>query len=88
MSEIEATVPDTPVIPQGLSEAASRRLREWLCDKAYRAMREQTLALVQAAHADSEGLSALEDAFCRDLPIGTGGRRGQVGPGPNRMKSF
>jgi phosphomannomutase len=33
----------------------------------------------------SAALSELEDAFSGPLPIGTGGRRGPCGPGPNRV---
>jgi phosphomannomutase len=43
--------------------------------------------MIEAASEDASGLSRLEDAFCRDLPIGTGGRRGEVGAGPNRINS-
>lgn len=45
-------------------------------------------ALVTRAADDDEALAELEDAFCRDLPIGTGGRRGPVGAGPNRMNEI
>lgn len=31
---------------------------------------------------------ALEDAFCRDLAFGTGGLRGVIGVGPNRMNVY
>ncbi len=37
--------------------------------------------------AQREALAELADAFAGDLPIGTGGRRGPVGPGSNRMNS-
>lgn len=38
------------------------------------------------ALGDDEG--ALEDAFCCDLAFGTGGLRGIIGAGPNRMNVY
>lgn len=47
---------------------------------------------VECSHKDLEGLAsdkvALEDAFYRDLAFGTGGLRGVLGPGPNRMNVY
>lgn len=49
-------------------------------------MRELVDRALGEAGADSNAaLAELEDAFSGPLPIGTGGRRGPCGPGPNRV---
>ncbi|MDV2686226.1 phospho-sugar mutase [Alkalihalophilus lindianensis] len=35
-----------------------------------------------------EDEQALEDCFYKDLEFGTGGMRGEIGPGPNRMNTY
>ena len=40
---------------------------------------------VLARHLDVNHLTLVFDAFWQALPFGTGGRRGRVGYGPNRM---
>src|SRR5271154_1418798 len=55
-------------------------LERWLTDPAFAASRPQLPWLI------AEGQwSGLLDRFCQILPFGTGGRRGAVGIGPNRM---
>jgi hypothetical protein len=39
----------------------------------------------RAAAGDDDARNEIVDAFSGELPIGTAGRRGAVGPGPNRM---
>jgi phosphomannomutase len=69
-----------------LDEAAAARLRQWWTDPAFAAVRPALGRLVsKVVSGDEEATADLADAFSRDLPIGTGGRRGPVGPGPNRM---
>ena len=63
-----------------LGEAAAGRLRRWLSGEipnAYPEILEQHLA--------EEHVDLLFDAFWQVLPFGTGGRRGPVGYGANRM---
>src|SRR5690606_33900716 len=73
------------VLPR-LSEEAGAALSRWRGDARSRDAWPELDARVQAALAgDGEALAELEDAFCQTLPIGTGGRRGRVGPGPNRV---
>ncbi len=63
-----------------LGEGAARRLRLWLSGEipnAYPEILEQHLA--------EEHVDLLFDAFWQVLPFGTGGRRGPVGYGSNRM---
>jgi phosphomannomutase len=65
-----------------------RSIARWLGDSRYaseRAGLEQTLARARAG--DTGALAELADAFAGPLPIGTGGRRGPCGPGPNRVNA-
>ena len=69
----------------------------WLRDPVYADVRSElehtvAVALGVAGAGESEverkaALAELEDAFVGPLPIGTGGRRGPVGAGPNRVNS-
>lgn len=62
------------------------RLRAWFEDPRHADDRAILRArLAAAGSGDAAALADLEDAFAGPLPIGTGGRRGEVGPGPNRM---
>jgi phosphomannomutase len=63
-------------------------VRSWLVQERYASERAGLVELVRAAAAgDAGALAELDDAFSRTLPIGTGGRRGKVGPGPNRFNA-
>lgn len=50
------------------------------------------IALEQDVRKELEAImedeSALEDSFYRELAFGTGGMRGEIGPGPNRMNTY
>ncbi len=61
---------------------AHERLRSWLAGEVPYAYPE-----VLARHLDADRLALVFDAFWQALPFGTGGRRGRVGYGPNRMNS-
>jgi phosphoglucomutase len=63
-----------------LGEKAGERLRDWLDGDIPYAYPE-----VLAQHLDETHLALLLDAFWQVLPFGTGGRRGPVGYGPNRL---
>ena len=70
----------------GLSPAVVLQIGQWLTEPAFAEEREALARLVRAATGGDEAARAeLEDAFARPLPIGTGGRRGACGPGPNRV---
>src|SRR5258708_56117 len=63
-----------------LGSGAAERLRQWTCGSvpyAYPDILEQ--------HLDPRHAGLLLDAFWQVLPFGTGGRRGRVGYGANRM---
>ncbi|KIG12392.1 Phosphomannomutase [Enhygromyxa salina] len=81
-----------------LPESMRAPIRAWLSDPAYadtRAELERTVALAlgvagadpAADKARAQALAELEDAFVGPLPIGTGGRRGPCGAGPNRVNA-
>ncbi len=59
---------------------AHERLRSWLAGEVPYAYPE-----VLARHLDEDRLTLVFDAFWQVLPFGTGGRRGRVGYGSNRM---
>lgn len=63
-----------------VGDRAARRLQQWLAGE---------VPLVDTdiieRHLDITQLALIADAFYQVLPFGTGGRRGRVGYGPNRM---
>src|SRR5438105_1032921 len=61
-------------------DQAARNLRRWLSEPEFVAYRPQLEWLVQTRQ-----YAGLLDRFYQILPFGTGGRRGAVGSGPNRM---
>src|ERR1700676_3396411 len=63
-----------------LKEQALGRLRQWLTEPDFAAYRPQIEWLIQM-----QQWAGLLDRFYQILPFGTGGRRGAVGIGPNRM---
>jgi phosphoglucomutase/phosphomannomutase len=63
-----------------LKDRALKYLRQWLTEADYAAYRPQLEWLIQTRQ-----WAGLLDRFYQILPFGTGGRRGPVGIGPNRM---
>src|SRR4051812_18742878 len=63
-----------------LREQAFPFLHRWLTEPDFAAYRPQLEWLIQTGQ-----WAGLLDRFCQILPFGTGGRRGAVGVGPNRM---
>ena len=55
-------------------------LEEWLSNNLYAAQRDAILG-----HIKHEQYALLLDSFYQIVPFGTGGRRGRVGYGPNRI---
>lgn len=73
--------PDLP-LPLDVRAALARRLAEG----RFASERPEIEGWVRrAAAGDDAALEELKDAFSGPLPIGTGGRRGTCGVGPNRM---
>ena len=71
-----ATVDATP----DQRQAAGEHLSRWLTDAAFAKYRPQIEWLIEQRQ-----WAGLLDRFYQVLPFGTGGRRGAVGIGPNRM---
>ena len=63
-----------------LSDAAKDNIISWLIHDKYSDYREELRGLI-----DDEQWLLLEDSFFRVIPFGTGGRRGTVGIGSNRI---
>ena len=63
-----------------ISASASRALSQWLTDPEFADFVPDIQRLVQTGDADE-----LEDAFRTHIEFGTGGIRGKMGPGPNRI---
>jgi phosphoglucomutase len=68
------------VADEATRHQAQRHLERWLTDPAFAAYRPQLQWLMA-----QKQWAGLLDRFCQILPFGTGGRRGAVGIGPNRM---
>ena len=67
-------------VSEATRESARRHLAEWLTEPELEAYRPLVEHLVAAG-----AFPLLLDCFYQVLPFGTGGRRGPVGPGPNRF---
>ncbi len=70
-------------IPAPYVSAALEALEDWLAEEAFAAYRPQLEHLIEAQAWDF-----LLDAFYQVIPFGTGGRRGLVGIGPNRINPW
>jgi phosphoglucomutase/phosphomannomutase len=70
----------TVSVPEQYREDALRQLSGWWSAPRYAAFRPQIESL-----AKREKWDLLLDSFYRVVPFGTGGRRGPVGVGPNRI---
>jgi phosphoglucomutase len=66
-----------------LKDAALSNLQEWLCDERFALYRPAIVSLIEDGR-----YKLLVDSFYRMLPFGTGGRRGAVGVGPNRINPY
>lgn len=65
-----------------LSSEAVANLTKWLEQPQYAAFRDEIAGLVEKGE-----WAELNDCFYTIIPFGTGGRRGPMGVGPNRMNS-
>ena len=62
-----------------VNEVTYRNAKTWLTEPAYSEFLEPLMALIRP--------TPLIDSFYQRIPFGTGGRRGLVGVGPNRMNA-
>ncbi len=70
-------------VDPAIREPALASLRRWLTDDEFVAYRPQLERMVEKGRWDF-----LLDSFYRTIPFGTGGRRGPVGIGTNRINSY
>ncbi len=70
-------------VDDALKEQALKHLGQWLTESEFAAYRPQLEWLVR-----DKQWAGLLDRFYQILPFGTGGRRGAVGIGPNRMNTW
>jgi phosphoglucomutase/phosphomannomutase len=73
----------TVQVDEAVKDQALRFLRQWLTGPDFAAYRPQLEWLIQIRQ-----WPGLLDRFAQILPFGTGGRRGAVGVGPNRMNPW
>lgn len=66
--------------PRALKDQALHNLQHWLGSAEFKEYHPQIQWLFE-----QKNWAGLLDRFCQILPFGTGGRRGPVGVGPNRM---
>src|SRR5438874_542817 len=64
-------------------DEASRNLRRWLTEEEFTPYRPQLDWLI-----GTKQFAGILDRFYQVMPFGTGGRRGAVGIGPNRMNKW
>lgn len=64
-------------------EQALRHVEQWLTADEFHAYQPQLSAMIEAGQ-----WSLLLDSFYQVIPFGTGGRRGTVGIGPNRLNPW
>src|SRR5437762_14197485 len=65
-----------------MSAEALQSVTQWLEDPTLAEFKPEIQALV-----DADDWGELEDAFYKHINIGTGGIRGAIGPGPNRINT-
>lgn len=70
-------------VPESQEKEALRQFAYWLREDAFSDYHAQMNWMVEA-----EAWSLLFDSFYRVIPFGTGGRRGAVGIGPNRINPY
>lgn len=67
---------------QQISQEAFINLQKWLSDQNYQEYKDQIEEAIK-----SEGWQSLENSFYTRIAIGTGGIRGPIGFGPNRINN-
>ncbi len=70
-------------VSQKYVDSALKWLKAWLTDDSFSDYVPQIVHLIE-----TENWNFLLDSFYQVIPIGTGGRRGLVGVGPNRINTW
>ncbi len=88
MSNVDALT-ELSAAALGVSAEAHAEIVRWLTAPTHAEHRDALAALcIRARDGDADAIEELVDAFAGPLPIGTGGRRGLVGPGTNRINAI
>jgi phosphoglucomutase/phosphomannomutase len=86
VAELQAAAADgmrTLDVSEAVVESALGHLNQWLTGENFKDYRHQIHYLIR-----SEKWEVLLDSFYQVIPFGTGGRRGPVGIGPNRINPW
>src|SRR5450432_1330516 len=70
-------------VENAVKEKALSYIRQWLSGEAFAPYKPQIQWLIE-----QQQWTGLLDRFYQVLPFGTGGRRGSMGIGPNRMNAW
>lgn len=70
-------------VSEKYKQAAIKNIERWLTEEQFADYKEQILFLIK-----QKNFSILLDSFYQVIPFGTGGRRGPVGIGPNRINPW
>lgn len=73
---------DAWVSANKLSAEAGQNIKKWLQEPAYAAFKDEITTMLENDDRDE-----LEDAFRTNIEFGTGGIRGKMGAGPNRINA-
>ncbi len=71
------------VLQGNLSESAEKNVNLWLTEPKYASYRDELASMIEKEMWDE-----INDAFYQIIPFGTGGRRGKVGLGSNRLNEI
>lgn len=67
---------------KGLVDSAFVNIKKWLGSEEYAEFHQEIQTLIEASNVNE-----LNEAFYKVIPFGTGGRRGKMGAGTNRINS-
>lgn len=67
---------------KGLVDSAFNNIKKWLENEEYKDFFQEIEELIVKGNIDE-----LNESFYQVMPFGTGGRRGKMGPGPNRINT-
>ncbi len=76
-------------LPEEIKRTAAANLGEWLAHDKFRGLHDpSSYERILAWMVEAERFDLLIDSFYQTIPFGTGGRRGPVGIGPNRINPY
>lgn len=76
-------------LPEEIKRTAAANLGEWLAHDKFQGLHDpSSYERILAWMVEAERFDLLVDSFYQTIPFGTGGRRGPVGIGPNRINPY